>query len=436
MKRLIIRNGNLMRPGGERMDSGTIVVEEDKIAAVVGPNEGPVNQEPGDEVIDAKGNWVVPGLIDMRASLREPGYEQHEDIASGLKAAAAGGITSVLALPDTDPVMDNAAVVSQVLELARRADQSRLCPIGAATVGLADESLAPIGEMAEQGCVAITQGEKPIKSARLMRRLLDYTSVFDLPVISSAIEPTLAGVCDEGYWSTRLGLPSTPAAAEWIAIERDLGLAELTNARLHLTRVSTARGLEAIARAKDRGVKVTCDVTAHHLHLNTALLQSYDPNLKVWPPLRSEEDVQALRDGVASGLVDAICSDHQPFHIHNKTCEFVLADTGIMGLETLLPLVLRSVHLGHFSRERAVAALTTGPGQALGRGSIGLQAGRTADLTIIDTATSWILSEGTIRSRSRNTPFAGELFKGRAATTVVGGKIIYQMENPAEARHG
>ncbi len=431
--RRILKGARLLDPARGLDRVGTVVVEDGRVAVVATEGEGPVGEQPGDQVEDLRGAWLAPGLVDLRASLREPGFEYKEDVVSGLRAAASGGFTAVCATPDTDPVTDNAAVVAQVLERARAAGAARLWPMGAATANLADETLAAIGELAEAGCVAVTQGERPVKSARLMRRVLEYSAMFDLPVASSAVEPTLGGICDEGPWSTRLGLPASPAAAEVMAVARDLALAELTGARLHLTRISTAGALALVARAKERGVPVTCDVTAHHLTLTASALQTFDPNAKVWPPLRSEADRDALRQAVASGLVDAVVSDHQPHHERDKAFELDLAATGIMGLELALPLVLRLVADGALTPLRAVEVLSTGPRRVLGRaGDAGLTVGAPADLTAIDPRATWIPDGGTLRSRARNSPFVGQVARGRAVLTMVGGQVVWRSEDAAE----
>ncbi|MDP6946096.1 MAG: dihydroorotase, partial [Myxococcota bacterium] len=351
MGRTWLTSARLLDPGRRLDCEGSVAVTDGTITAIVEGTSSPP-AEAGDTVLDLAGAWLVPGMVDLRCALREPGYEYKEGIHSGLRAAAAGGFTTVCSTPDTNPVTDCAAVVAQVLERARTAGGARLLPTGAATRGLDDESLAPIGELTEAGCVAITQGGAPISSARLMRRLLEYCLAFDVTVMSSAFENSLTGLCTEGPWSTRLGLPASPAAAEAIGIARDLVLAELTGGRLHLTRVSTAAGVDLIREAKQRGVPVTCDTTAHHMVLTTASLVDFDPNTKVWPPLRSEEDRAAVVDGVAEGVIDAIVSDHQPHHAEDKAREFQAAATGISSVETALSNVLGLVADGALTAAR------------------------------------------------------------------------------------
>ncbi|MGB0589952.1 MAG: dihydroorotase [Myxococcota bacterium] len=430
MKRTLLTGARLRDPGRQLDTRGSVLIVGDTIESVL-PGDAPKAPE-ADEVIDLNGAWLVPGLLDLRCSLREPGFEYKEDIRSGLRAAAAGGFTAVCAMPHTDPVTDTAAVVAQVTAKASSAEGARLLPVGAATSGLNDESLAPIGELTDAGCVAITQGERPIASARLMRRLLEYCLAFEAPVMSSAFEDSLRGLCTEGEWSTRLGLPSTPAAAESIGIARDIALAELTGGRLHLNRVSTAAGVALVRSAKARGVAVTCDTTAHHMLLTTAALASFDPNTKVWPPLRSESDRAAVVAGVEDGTVDAIVSDHQPHHSEDKAREFQLAATGISALETVVPNVLGLVASGALSEARAITALTDGPRSALALAPVGLFEGSAADLTALDPKITWLPGRRTLESRATNSPFVGQLLKGRATMTLVGGHMVWRGQDSQE----
>lgn len=430
MKRTLLTGARLLDPGRGLDTNGSVLIEGDTIAAVT-PGASSSDHQ-ADEVIDLAGAWLTPGLLDLRCSLREPGFEHKEDIHSGLRAAAAGGFTAICAMPDTDPITDNAAVIAQIKARAASAKGARLLPVGAATAGLNDDSLASIGEMTEAGCVAFTQGERPIASARLMRRLLEYCLAFEVPVMSSAFEDSLRGLCTEGEWSTRLGLPSTPAAAEAIGIGRDIALAELTCGRLHLTRVSTAAGVALIRDAKARGVSVTCDTTAHHMNLTTAALAAFDTNTKVWPPLRSEADRDAVVAAVEDGTIDAIVSDHQPHHSEDKAREFQIAATGISALETVAPNVLGLVASGALSTARAITALTDGPRAALGLPPVGLFEGSAADITVLDPTSTWLPGPRTFESRATNSPFIGQLMKGRAALTMVGGDVVWRARDSHE----
>jgi dihydroorotase len=433
MGRTLLTGARLLDPGRGLDAEGSVIVAEGRIAAVIEGQERPT-PEPGDTTVDLSGAWLVPGLVDLRCALREPGYEYKEGIHSGLRAAAAGGFTTVCSTPDTNPVTDCAAVVAQVLERARTAGGARLMPTGAATAGLADETLAAIGELTEAGCVAITQGGAPIASARLMRRLLEYCLAFDVPVMSSAFENSLTGLCTEGPWSTRLGLPATPAAAEAIGIARDLTLAELTGGRLHLTRLSTAAGVALVREAKERGVAVTCDTTAHHMVLTTASLANFDTNTKVWPPLRCEADRAAVVAGVAEGVIDAVVSDHQPHHAEDKAREFQIAATGISSLETAVANVLSLVASGELPAARAISALSAGPRRCLGLPDQGLEAGAPADLTALHPTRAWLADRAAFRSRATNSPFIGETLRGRAVLTMVGGDVVWTGEDAEEGQ--
>ena len=430
MKRTLLTGARLLDPGRELDTQGSVLVAGDTIEAVI-CGDTPADVQ-ADETIDLNGAWLTPGLLDLRCSLREPGFEYKEDIHSGLRAAAAGGFTAICAMPTTDPVTDNAAVVAQVTARAASANAARLLPVGAATSGLNDENLAPIGELTDAGCVAFTQGEHPIASARLMRRLLEYCLAFEAPVMSSAFEDSLRGLCTEGEWSTRLGLPSTPAAAETIGIARDIALAELTGGRLHLTRVSTEAGVDLVRAAKARGVTVTCDTTAHHMLLTTAALATFDPNTKVWPPLRGESDRAAIVAAVEDGTIDAIVSDHQPHHNEDKAREFQIAATGISALETVVPNVLGLVASGALSAHRAISALTDGPRNAFGQAAVGLFEGSTADITALAPKTTWLPGRRTLESRASNSPFIGQPLKGRASMTMVGGNVVWRAQDSQE----
>jgi dihydroorotase len=425
--------------GGRLLDAargldgrGAVAVEGGRIVAVT---QGAAEPAAGDRVENLDGAWLIAGMTDLRCALREPGFEEKETIASGLRAAAAGGFTQVCATPNTEPVVDRAAVVAEIAGLATRARAARLLPVGAATLGLRHETLAPIGELHSAGCVALSTGEQPISSAGFMRRLLEYADGFGLVVMTAPAETTMSGVCDEGPWSTRLGLPETPAAAEAIAVSRDLLLCELTGARLHLQRLSTAVAVELVRQAKARGVPVTCDVTPHHLHLTAAALATFDPNVKVRPPLRAEADCAALRAGLADGTIDCVASDHQPHHIEDKSQEFERAATGMSAVETALSLVLALVNDGTLSAARAMALFTEGPRRVLGGGQIdggpfsgeqGLAVGAPADLTAIDPTHTWIPSASTLQSRGHNTPWLGQALRGRAIVTMVAGDVVWR----------
>jgi dihydroorotase len=424
MGRLVLTGGVLVDPGRGLDGPATVVVEADRVAAII-PGNG-LRTTPDDTILDLGGAWLCPGFVDLRATLAEPGFEHREDLATGLAAAAAGGFTAVACQPTTHPALDNEAVVSHLLGRAAQVGGARLLPVGAATQRLENEALAPYGELRDAGCVAVSQGERPVTTAGLMRHVLEYASIFDLPVISAALDPTLAGVCQEGVWSTRLGLPPSPAAAEVVAVARDIALAELVGARLHLSRISTRAALELVARAKDRGLPVTCDVTPHHLLWTVERLAGYDPAFKVAPPLRDEADVAALREGIRSGVVDAIATDHQPAHAEEKAQEFDRAATGVAGLETALSMVLALWRQGVIDRRTLVARLSLGPQRVLGHAGGALEPGAPADLVAIDPELSWIVEPRALRSRAGNVPCQGEVLRGRAVRTWVAGREVFR----------
>jgi len=426
--RLIIVGGTVFRDG-DTSGPGTVVIDRDSgtIEAVMGAGEAPPEAD-GDQVLDATGLWVAPGFVELYASVPDPGREHREDVASAAAAGARGGYTTVFTLPDTEPVVDNGAIALDIQTRAARSTGARVVPHGAATVGNAGVDLSPYGELTDAGCKAVVCGDFPIATTGLARNVLDYANAFELPVIITGVDHDLGdGLCDEGIWSTRLGLPASAAIAERVAIERDCALAELTGATVHFARVSTSEGLGAIARAKERGVRVTCSCTPHHLHLTAAALADYDPNLRVWPPLRSDADVKALREGLASGLVDAVVTDHQPLHSEDKRREFMSAPAGISGLETTLGLVLELVHSGELSATRALYALSGGPARVVGDPARGvLRAGAMADIVLVDPEASWLVEPEGFASKGKNTPFGGRVISGRATTTIVAGDVVWQ----------
>ena len=424
MARLHIVNTRLLDPDAGLDMLGSVVIEGDRITHL---SEGrSANPQAEDTLIDAKGAWCIQGSIDLRCALREPGFEYKEDIRTGLMAAAAGGFTSVCSTPDTEPVTDCAAVVTEIRTRAASVEGARLLPVGAATSGLLDDTLAPIGELQAAGCVALSQGEFPIGQPRLMRRALEYATAFDMPLMVTAIEPSLRGLCDEGYWSTRLGLPATPGAAETIAASRDIALAKLTGGWLHLNRISCADTVALVALAKTEGVRVTCDVAAHHLSLTSAAQAEFDPNTKVWPPLRSEADRLALLQGIREGVIDAVVSDHQPHHTEDKAREYERAAVGVSAVELAIPLLLQRYGAGELEATDIARVVTSGPRLALGLPKAHLSVGATADLTLIDPKLDWTPSRGTLLSRATNTPFLNRELRGRAVMTVVNGEIVWQ----------
>lgn len=375
------------------------------------------------EVHDVAGCWVVPGLVDLRAHLREPGQEYKEDLESGLAAAAAGGFTAVCAMPSTNPVNDNRAVTELIRARAASLGGTRVLPFGAITKGLRGEELAEMAELREAGCVGVTDDRRAV-GAGLLRRALEYAATFGLVVMQHCEEPSLGGgLCvHEGAVSTRLGLRGMPRQSEEAAVARDVRVAELTGAPLHVAHVSSAGAVDVLREAKARGVRVTADVTPHHLTWTDEALVGYRTNAKVLPPLREASDRDALRAGVADGTLDCIATDHAPHAPLEKDCELDEAAPGMSGLETALPLVLRLVRDGHLPRARALEALGVAPAKVLGREARVLGG---ADVTVIDPALAWQVEAGALRSKGHNTLLLGEPVQGAARLTIVGGKVAF-----------
>ena len=422
MSTLLIRNGRIIDPDQQLDQVGNLLLRDGRIAGIDDPAGS------ADQVIDASGRIVCPGLIDMHVSLREPGNEDDETIASGTAAALAGGFTSVACTPDTSPVVDNRAAAEFILLQAERAGNCHVFALGAVTKNHAGEELAEIGQLVDGGAVAFTGARRPIGHAEIMRRALEYTRMFDRPIFNQPRVPELVedGVMHEGYFSTLLGLRGMPAAAEEIMVGRDIALAEMTGGRVHLMCLSTRGGVEQVRRAKARGGRVTAEVTPHHLALTDESLRSFDSNYKVQPPLRSQDHIDALIEGLKDGTIDAICSDHQPFAEEKKNVEVDLAPFGIVGLETLLPLCVRTlIEPEHLSWPELIAKLTIGPARVLRIPKGTLRPGADADVTIIDSDARWTIDPSCFRSQSRNTPFAGWQVRGRAETVIVSGEVRF-----------
>lgn len=418
----LIKSGRVVDPANSLDEKLDILIENGKVAALS------TNIDAGDaEIINAAGLIVTPGLIDMHVHLRDPGLEYKEDIISGTRAAAAGGVTSVACMPNTSPVNDNLAVTRYIISKANEQGSANVFPIGCITKGLKGEILAEMGELKEGGCVGFSDDGRPVTDGELMRRALEYAGTFGTPIISHAEDLSLvAGGCmNEGAVSTELGLKGIPRVAEDAMTARDIMLAEFTGARLHVAHVSTRGSVELVRQAKARGVRVTCEATPHHFTLTEDAVRGYNTNAKMNPPLRTGDDVEAIRAGLADGTIDAIATDHAPHHIDEKNVEFVVALNGIVGLETLLPLTLRLVGEKLLTLSQAVALMTCKPAGILGidRGTLSL--GAVADLTLINPNKEWTLDAAQLHSKSKNTPFAGQQLKGLAVKTLLAGKIVY-----------
>ena len=422
---LLVKNGRVLDAASKTDALMDVLLDGEKIAEVAAA--GRFSSARDAEVFDASGLMVAPGFIDIHAHLREPGQESSETIESGTRAAARGGFTAVCCMPNTKPVNDNASVTRFILDRAKAGASVRVWPIGAASVGSKGEAIAEIAAMKQAGIVAVSDDGKPIATAKLTRQVMDYCRSLDIPVIEHAEDVSLAAgaVMREGVPSTRLGLAGMPGAAESVCVARDVQLAELTGARLHIAHLSAKGSLEQVRWAKQRGLRVTCEVTPHHFTLIDEDVQ-YDSRYKMNPPLAAREDRDALLAGLADGTVDAVATDHAPHEPALKDVEFDRAPFGITGFETALALALEQlVYTGRISLLRMVELFTTGPARILGM-ERKIAAGHPADLTIFSTDRSWTFRAADSASKSRNTPFDGRAFKGAPVATIVAGRIVFK----------
>jgi len=422
---LLIKNGRVLDPAGDLDAEKDVLIEDGRIISI-----GSHLEKEGAEVMDAKGKVVAPGFIDMHVHLRDPGLEYKEDIESGTAAAAAGGFTGVACMANTKPVNDTASVTKTIIQRASQVGHVAVYPIAAITKGLEGKELAEIGDLIAAGAVAISDDGHPVGDPRMMRRALEYASHFDIPLIEHSETPELhpGGVMNEGYWSTALGLRGIPSASEDMAVRRDISLTELTEGRLHIAHLSTRGALEAVRDAKKVGIRVTCEVTPHHLFLTDEAVKEYDTQAKMAPPLRSEEDRAALIEGLADGTIDAIVTDHAPHHADEKLVEFDNAAFGIVGLETAVPLCLdRLVRRNVISISRLIELLSTNPARILGLKKGRLTEGADADVTLLDLDRSHTVDPENFRSKGRNTPFGGWELTGQAVATIVGGKVVWRV---------
>jgi dihydroorotase len=424
---LLIKNGRVLDPASKTDAALDILLHGEKIAELAAPGKL-THDHKNAEVFDATGLIVAPGFIDLHVHLREPGQESSETIETGTRSAARGGFTAVCCMPNTKPVNDNASVTRFILDRAQKAGGVRVWPIGAASVGSKGEAIAEIAAMKEAGIVAVSDDGKPIATAKLTRQVMEYSRSLDIPVIEHSEDVSLAAgaVMREGVTSSRLGLRGMPAAAESVCVARDVQLAELTGARLHVAHLSAKASLEQVRFAKQRGLRVTCEVTPHHFTLIDEDVQ-YDSRYKMNPPLAAREDREALIAGLADGAVDVIATDHAPHEPALKDVEFDKAPFGILGFETALALSLEQlVHSGRLSLMRMVELFTTGPARVLGI-ERKLAAGQPADLTIFSLTHEWTYNVNQSPSKSRNSPFDARTFKGAPIATIVAGHIIYKM---------
>jgi dihydroorotase len=416
---LLVRNGRIVDPS-RKIDTVADVVIRGGIIRSIGNAEAS-----GLPVFDATGLIVAPGFFDIHVHLREPGTEEAETIATGGSAAVAGGFTAVAAMPNTKPPNDNPSITHYIISEARRSSPAHVFPIGAITKEQKGETLAEIGEMFEAGIAGISDDGKPVMNAQLFRRALEYAQLFDMPVIQHCEDLNLSrdGVMHEGIYSTRLGLKGIPAAAEETIVSRDLILAQTTQGKYHVAHLSTRRAVDMVREAKAHGLRVSAEVTPHHFSLTDAAVADYDTNAKMNPPLRSADDVAAIVEGIKDGTIDAIASDHAPHHINLKMLEFDRAPFGITGLETAVGLALTKLQL---PPARLIELFSINPQKIMKVKPWGLFEGSAADLSVIDLNRTWTFDVNRSRSLSRNSPFHGWHFRGKAVATIVGGKVVYQ----------
>ena len=424
--KLLVREARVVDPSQGLDRVSDLLIEDGRIGGIGGSI--PVQ---GAEVLEARGLVAVPGFVDMHVHLREPGFEYKETIASGTAAAAAGGFAAVASMANTHPVNDCAAVTEYILKKAAVAGKARVHPVGATTKAMEGRELAEIGEMVAAGAVAISDDGQPVSDPNVMRRAMEYAKMFGIAVIEhcETLELHTGGVMNEGYWSTTLGLRGIPRASEEIAVARNIRLAELTGARFHVAHLSTAGALRSVREAKARGLAVTCEVTPHHLLLTDERVSRYDTQAKMKPPLTTEEDRQALLEGLRDGAVDAIATDHAPHHQDEKDDDFDSAPFGIVGLETAVALCLdRLVRPGIISLSRMVELLSSGPARILRVEGGTLALGSRADVTLLDLERPFRVEPQSFLSKGKSTPFAGWELTGRAVRTIVGGTTVWALD--------
>ena len=424
----ILKGGRVVDPANGRDGDFDVLIENGVVACIA--KDLPVD---GADVFEMQRGWIVsPGFIDIHVHLREPGQEHKETVATGTASAVAGGFTAVACMPNTEPVNDHAGITEFILKKAAEAQLAHVYPIGAVSIGSKGEQLAELGEQKTAGCVAFTDDGRPVATALLMRRALEYAGMLGVPIVNHCEDPSLKGdgVAHEGYFAAQLGLRGIPGQAESIMVERDISLAELAGAHVHIAHMSARQSLRAVRAGKERGVRVTCEVAPHHFTLTDESLDGpvkYDTNLKMNPPLRATEDRDAMLDGIADGSVDVIATDHAPHHADEKMVEFDRAPFGIVGLETAVPLVFdRLVHPGRITLKRMIALLSVNPARLLNVRGGSLDEGAPADLTVLAPDLAVTIDAARLVSKSKNTPFDHWKFRGGVAATIVGGKVVYR----------
>ena len=428
--KLILKGGRVIDPASGVDGTLDLLIEDGRIARV--GRDLPVN---GAEVYEVPaGGIVAPGLIDIHVHLREPGQEHKETVATGTASAVAGGFTAVACMPNTDPVNDHAGITQFILKKAAEAGLARVYPIGAVSIGSKGEQMAELGEQKAAGCVGFSDDGHPVRTALLMRRALEYAGMLGVPVIDHCEDPSLKGdgVAHEGFYASNLGLRGIPGVAESLMVERDVSLAELTGAPVHIAHMSARQSIRAVRAGKDRGVNVTCEVAPHHFTLTDEALNGavqYDTNLKMNPPLREQADMEAMLAGLADGTVDVIATDHAPHHLDEKMVEFDRAPFGIVGLETAVPIVFdRLVHRGVIGLARMIELLAVNPARIIKVPGGTLAAGSPGDVTVLAPDMKVTVRAQHLKSKSKNTPFDGWELRGGVAATIVGGRLVYRSD--------
>ena len=423
---ILIKGGHLIDPANKKNGQFDLLISKGKIEAV--EPEGKIKDIPGADIIDAKGAIVTPGFCDMHVHFREPGHEYKETIETGSQSAAAGGFTTVAVMPNTSPVNDNRSVTEFILSQAKETSNINILPIGAITQGLRGETLSDMGELKEAGCIGYSDDGRPVSNSEIMRRALEYSKMFDLPCIqhSEVLELTQGGSMNEGIVSTELGLKGMPTEAEDIMVHRDICLLPKTGGRLHVAHISSGGSVDLVRQAKAKGLAVTCEVAPHHFTLTHDACRGHDTNAKMSPPLRTQSDLDMIKEGMRDGTIDIIATDHAPHDRVDKQVEFSKACFGIVGLETALPLTLKMVDEKIISLERAIDMLTFQPNQLfkLDKGSLGI--GKAADITLFDEKMEYTIDPSQFRSRSKNSPYKGWKVRGKVLRTLVNGKTVFK----------
>jgi len=421
---IIIEHGTVIDAATDRDGAFDILVENGKVAAI--EKHGALESHSEAERIDAKGQWVIPGCVDLHVHLREPGEEWKETVRTGAEAAVLGGYTTICCMPNTKPANDSAEVTRFILEKAKDAGAARVLPIGAISMERKGKQLAPYNELAKAGCVAFSDDGDPVADAGLMRRALEWCLMLGLPLSCHEEDRNLScgGCMNESPLSLKLGLKGFPGVAEDVMIARDIELARFTKGKVHVCHVSTARGIELIRRAKNDGIQVTCEVAPHHLVLDECCVSEYDTNFKMMPPLKPHEDIEGLFAGLEDGTVDAIASDHAPHDRDSKLVEFSRATVGILGLQTSLPLLIDLCARGKVSRRRMVELLCHGPAKSFGLSSGTLRVGADADVTVVNPSERWTFSLDDVRSKSKNSPFVDRELVGKTSHVIVAGTRV------------